>query len=79
MVPFQLARKPTEFKVEPGAMVASYERLVSVTWLPDCEALAFQTCVIVCPLANEKTSDQPLMVAEPVLVMEIDPWKPPGH
>lgn len=79
LVPFQLPRKPTELRVAPGAMVASYERLVTVTWLPDCEALAFQICVMVCPLANEKTSDQLLMALELVLVMESEPWKPPGH
>src|SRR3954465_3630205 len=49
LVAFQLPRKPTELRVVPGAIVASYERLVTVTWLPACEALAFQICVIVCP------------------------------
>src|SRR5579883_676065 len=60
-------------------MLALYERLVMVTWLPDCEELAFQICVMVCPLGNEKASDQPLMALEPVLVMESEAWNPPGH
>lgn len=80
LVPDQEALKPgVDERVAPGAIDALYETFVTVTAPPLCATVPFQSCVIVCPLANENFSVQPLMAVVPVLLMVIVAPKPVGH
>ena len=80
LVPLQAPLKPgSELRVPPGGMDPLYETLVTVTELPDCVYVPFQSCVIVCPLGNENWRFQPLMAPVPVfLIVKLAP-KPVFH
>ncbi len=76
--PLQAPLNP-KLALAPGAIVASYERLVAFTLPPAWVSLAFQICVIVCPFAKVQVTVQPLIVVEPVLVMFTFVVKPTFH
>ena len=78
LLPFQEPLNP-RLTVCPGAIVPFQLALVIVTELPDCEKVPFHPCVTVWPLAKVNFRVQPLMVAEPLLVIAMLAVKPPGH
>ena len=80
VVPVKEPLKPgAELKVAPAAMDPLYEALVTVTALPVCVNEPFQSCVIVCPLANENWRLQPFMALVPVLLIVSVAPKPVDH
>lgn len=80
LVPLQAPLKPGgELSVPPAGIAPLYETLVTVTVLPDCVKVPFQSCVTVCPLGNENCRFQPLMALEPVLVIVKLAPKPVFH
>jgi hypothetical protein len=68
-----------ELSVAPGAIDPLYDRFVIETVPPDCIKEPFQSCVMVCPLANENCRSQLLMGVVPVFVIARLAPKPPGH
>ena len=81
LLPLQEALKPGgEARLPPGGMVPLYERLVTVTALPDWLKVPFQgPAWITCPFGNVNCKVQPLMVVDPVLVMLMVAVKPVLH
>ena len=78
LLPFQLALKPGLAEA-PGASVPLKLALVTVTLAPDCAKTPFHPCVICWLPGKVKFKVQLLQVVELVLVIVMEPPKPPVH
>ncbi len=67
LVPFQLPRNPNDVE-PPGVTVPLLLTFVAVTVDPLVASDAFQTCVMVWPLAYVQVTRHPLIVAVPAFV-----------
>lgn len=73
-----MAMKPIVTEL-PGAMLALYEALFTVTCDPDWLATPFQRLLICWFPGNVQAAVQPFSAAERVLVIVSCPWNPPGQ